>query len=235
LSEYLIRKLGGAIPLTAEDEETLARLGRLKVRNFSPRSNIVAEGDEAKAFYLIQQGWAYAYNSLEDGRRPITAFYLPGDICHVSGPALGRMDHSIGTITATAVSELSQRAYEELVASNRTIANVIWREFLVGFSVQREWTVNIAQRSALARVAHLICELYLRLGNVGLTDGDSCEFPLTQTDLADALGLTAIHVNRMLQQLRSLDLVVFKERQLTVRDIAALQRIATFSPSYLHL
>ena len=109
------------------------------------------------------------------------------------------------------------------------------REFLVAFAVQREWTVNVAQRSALARVAHLVCELFLRMKRVGLTRGDSCEFPLTQTDVGDALGLTAIHVNRMFQQLRSLDLVAFKERQLTIRDIAALQRIASFNANYLHL
>jgi CRP-like cAMP-binding protein len=235
LSKHLIRRLTGPAELSPNDQEDLDRLGQQRVRYFLQRTSIIEEDERSESFYLIHEGWACGYKALEDGRRQIIAFYLPGDICHLNGFVLGRMDYSIGTITAATISEITQRTYDDLVERKSSIATAICREFLVGFAVQREWTFNIAQRDALARVAHLICELFLRLKRVGLTNGDSCEFPLTQIDLGEALGLTAIHVNRMLQQLRANNLVVFKERQLTIPDIKALQRVAAFNDNYLHL
>jgi CRP-like cAMP-binding protein len=235
LSKHLIRRLSGSAQPTPQDQEALDRLGQQRVRNFFQRTNIIEEDEKSEGFYLIHEGWACGYKALGDGRRQILAFYLPGDICHLNGFVLGRMDYSIGTITPTTISEVTQRAYVDLVESKSSIATAICREFLVGFAIQREWTFNIARRSALARVAHLICELFLRLKRVGLIHGDSCEFPLTQIDLGEALGLTAIHVNRMLQQLRARNLVVFKERQLSIPDIGALQSVAEFNDNYLHL
>jgi CRP-like cAMP-binding protein len=145
------------------------------------------------------------------------------------------MDHSIGTITRVVISEFTQEVLDDLLARAPGLGRALRWDSLVNSAIQREWTVNIAQRNALERLAHLICELFLRLERVGLTDGYSCEFPLTQVDIADALGLTGIHVNRMLQQLRSLKLLTLKDRTLSIADMEALRRLGGFNPNYLYL
>jgi CRP-like cAMP-binding protein len=111
---------------------------------------------------------------------------------------------------------------------------LFWDE-LVTVAIQREWTLNVGQRTAYERIAHLLCELYLRLRTVGLTDGTSCHFPLTQVDLADATGLTAVHVNRTLQELRRDGLIELQSKTLTIPDLNALRQVALFNDNYLHL
>lgn len=111
----------------------------------------------------------------------------------------------------------------------------LWWDTLVSVAIQREWTVNLGQRTAIERLGHLFCELFVRLRGIGLTDGDSCPLPLTQVELADAMGLSNVHINRTLQELRRAGLVVFKGKRLTIPDLAALQKVSLFNPNYLHL
>jgi len=235
LSQNLVRKLRGFTRLSEHDELVLVQTGARRVRKFAAHTTIIEEDQQPNAFYLVREGWVHGYKMLADGRRQITAFFLPGDICHFNQFVLKHMDHSIGSITPVVISEFTQESLKGLTARAPILVQALWWESLVHSSIQREWTVNIAQRGALERLAHLICELFLRLENVGLTNGDSCEFPLKQVDIADALGLTGIHVNRMLQQLRSLNLLILKDRSLSIPDIGALQQLADFNPNYLHL
>jgi CRP-like cAMP-binding protein len=106
---------------------------------------------------------------------------------------------------------------------------------LVNAAVQREWTVNLGQRSAIERVAHLICELFVRLRNVGLTEQNTCEWPITQIELADSTGMTSVHASRTVQELRNLGLVSLRDHHLTIPDLKSLMRLALFNPNYLHL
>lgn len=115
------------------------------------------------------------------------------------------------------------------------IARALWRQMLAGFSVQCEWTLNNGQRTALERIGHLFCELYHRLRGVGLTEGTGYAFPLTQNDLAEATGLTPVHVNRTLQEMRGAGLILLKDRTLYIPDLDALEDAVLFSPDYLHL
>ena len=235
LNRHLIKKLSWFGTLSTHDKDMLAQLIARRTRSLASGVNIIEEGEQPTAFYLLQEGWSYGYKVLENGRRQIIAFLLPGDVCYLNLFLLKRMDHSIRTITPVVISEVTRREFDGLVANSSSVGQALSREALSSAAIQREWTVNIAQRPALKRVAHLICELFIRLENVGLTNGRSCEFPLTQMDLGDALGLTGIHVNRVLQRLRSLNLLALKGRVLTIPDIQALRQLAGFNSSYLQL
>jgi CRP-like cAMP-binding protein len=148
---------------------------------------------------------------------------------------LREMDHSIGTITATTVAELSRATIEAITLGHPRITQGLWWETLVNNGIQREWTVNIGQRTALERIAHLLCELFIRLKTVGLTNGKSFEAPVTQTDLADATGLSTVHINRTLRELREGRLVEWKGKIVTIPDLDALAHVGLFNPNYLHL
>jgi CRP-like cAMP-binding protein len=232
---YILNKLNSFIQVSEQERITLARIAAQRVRNIAAHTVVIEEDQKPDAFYLIQQGWACGYKLQSNGRRQIVCIFLPGDVCHLNMFMQSSMDHSIGTITPVVLSEINQRAMEDMTSSSPRLMQALQRDSLVNDAIQREWTVNIAQRGALERVAHLICELFLRLQRAGLTNGENCEFPLTQTDIADSLGLTGIHVNRMLQQMRSLQLIVLRERTLTVLNLAALERAAMFNRNYLQL
>jgi CRP-like cAMP-binding protein len=145
------------------------------------------------------------------------------------------MDHSIQTMTPVIYAEIKRARFESMVAAHRSLAEAFWCETLVNSAIQREWAINLGRRTALERVAHLFCEIFERLRPVGMVDGNSCLMPVTQMDLADATGLSVVHLNRTVQELRASGLIVLRERTLTVNDLDALKDAALFSPSYLQL
>jgi CRP-like cAMP-binding protein len=130
-------------------------------------------------------------------------------------------------------SEIERDRFEALIAGDPMLAQALWCEQLVNSAIQREWAVNIGRRMALERVAHLLCEIVERLRTVGLLNGDSCGFPVTQMDLADATGLSVVHLNRTLQELRAAGLIVLRERILTISDLDALKNAGLFNSLYL--
>ncbi|VIO65147.1 Nitrogen fixation regulation protein FixK [Bradyrhizobium ivorense] len=199
-----------------------------------PDEDIASEGDPVESIRIILSGWLCRYKTLEDGRRQIVNFVLPGDTCDACVYLLTMMDHSIGALTPVVYADIKRAAFEKLLASDRSIAEAFWCETMVSSTIQREWTVNIGRRVALERVAHLLCELHDRLYPVGMVDDGSCSFPVTQMDLADATGLSAVHVNRTLQELRGSGLITLRDRLLTIHDLKALQDTAMFTPHYLH-
>ena len=231
----LIRKLEHFTRLSVADKEMLTRVAAQRVRRFAANEDIIHEGEKPEFINLITEGWACRYKTLEDGRRQIVAFFLPGDLCDLNVFILKEMDHSIGAITAVVLSEIGRAAFDELMLAHPRITQALWWESLVAAAIQREWTVNLGQRDAIERVAHLLCELFIRMRVAGLVEGNSCAFPLTQTQLGETVGLSTVHVNRTLQELRGAGLVVLKDRRLTIPDLRALQSIALFNPNYLHL
>jgi CRP-like cAMP-binding protein len=145
------------------------------------------------------------------------------------------MDHSIGTITSVTVADLSREFFDEISSGFPRIATAFWWESLVNAAIQREWTMSLGQRTAAERMSHLLCEIFLRLRLAGLTREDSCDFPLTQSDLADATGLSKVHVNRTLQELRSAELIVLKGKSLTIPNLERLMNEGLFNANYLHM
>jgi CRP-like cAMP-binding protein len=231
----LIRKLEQFAHLSAEDRSAMDRAAAAQVRKFAPGEDIFAEGEEPREVNLILSGWGCRYKQLEDGRRQIIAFVLPGDLCDLNIFILRSMDHSVGALTGLTVAQLSREVFEDMTIGHPRVTQALWWDALVDIAIQREWTVNIGQRNALERVGHLLCELFVRLRSTGLANGDSCEFPITQADLAAATGLSVVHVNRTLQELRHGGLIVLRGKHLTIPDLAGLMRISLFNPNYLHL
>lgn len=230
----LIRRLGNYARLTPEDEAALQQMLALPIRLAHARRDIIAEGAVPRAVFLIVSGWACQFKTLEDGRRQIVGFLLPGDSCDLNNLVLRRMDHSIGALTDVRYMEIPGEAVQRLTRDHPRIGKALWWQMLVQLSVQREWTTNLGQRNAVERLGSLLCELALRLRDVGLANGDCYDLPLTQTDLADATGLTSVHINRTLQQLRASGLISLSGRVLRIPDFVALQDTSLFTPDYLH-
>jgi CRP-like cAMP-binding protein len=230
----LTRRLEEYTALTDADCRELAQLSGRSTLTIGPRGDLIREGDAPRSVYLILDGWACQYRTLPDGRRQIVDFAIPGDLCDLNLFILDRMDHSIGALTRLRVAEIGRDILHGVITTFPNITTALWWQELVSKSIHREWIVNVGQRTAFERIAHLFCEMFLRLESVGLTDGFCCDFPPTQADLADATGLTAVHVNRTIQELRRRDLVILDRQRLTIPDMGALQAAALFNAGYLH-
>lgn len=233
MTNALVRKLESVVPLPAGDRRALELLCS-RSRRLEAGKYILHEGDRPEDVHLILEGWAARHVVLEDGSRQITAFLLPGDLCDQHVTILGEMDHGIVTLTPTLVASLPNGELDELARERPDLARALWWSTLVDEAVLRAWITNIGRRPAYQRLAHLICELHVRLQVVGLADRDTFQFPLTQQDLADALGLTPVHINRVLRRLRTERLIVLERRRLTVADVERLRELAGFTLVYLH-
>ncbi len=187
------------------------------------------------AVHVLLDGQAYRYRLLEDGRRQIVAILVPGDICDLEAVMRGRADYGVATMTNCVLGELPVNTIADFTTIDPELAQALWRGLLRDQAIAREWLVNVGCRTALERVAHLICELRLRLEAVGLTKGDAFKMQMTQAEIADLLGLSTVHINRTLKQLRKLGLVDYSKSIISVLDVPALERVAGFNPTYLRM
>jgi CRP-like cAMP-binding protein len=231
----LALRLQAYTKLSQDDMAAIDRLARKGVREVGARRDLLREGETPRSVFIVLEGWACRYKTLPDGRRQIVSLFIAGDLCDLNIYILKEMDHSIGAITNLKVAEISREDFERLMLEHPRITQALFWNELVTVAVQREWTLNVGQRTAYERIAHLLCEIFMRLRSVGLTKDDSCHFPLTQVDIADATGLTAVHVNRTLQELRREGLVELHGRTLTIPDFQGLRNAAMFNDNYLHL
>lgn len=231
----LVTKLEQFARLSDEDQRALHTLTSQPVRRYQPDTDIVCEGDAPQTVRLVLSGWAYRYKQLPDGRRQVVALLLPGDLCDHNVFVLSEVDHSIGALNDVTLVEIPPAAFEAMMTAHPHVTRALGWASLVNAAMQREWVLNLGRRVAVERLTHLFCEVFYRLRAIGLTQGDSCEMPLTQTDLADVIGMTPVHVNRVLQTLRRQKLVELRGRRLTIPDLEGLERAALFTPSYLHL
>jgi CRP-like cAMP-binding protein len=230
----LLRKLEGLIPLSEAERRALEGLAaHARTRSFRPREDIVPEGDRPTECSLILDGFACRYKLLADGKRQIMSFQLAGDITDLHAFLLGELDHGIGALTPCKVAMLPHDTLQEVAQEHPRIAQALWRDTLIDGAVFREWMIGIGRRSARGRIAHLLCEVLTRLKAVGLAEELSCELPITQSDLGDALGLSVVHVNRVLQELRGEGLITLRGKLLVVNDWTGLEAAGQFDPSYL--
>jgi len=232
--ERLIRKLESIADLTAEEKDAVRALP-LSVKDVPADYEIVVEGARPSQCCLVLDGFACSYKMLPTGARQIMAFWIAGDVPDLQSLLLKTMDHSIGSIVASRLAFIPHSAIAEAARRYPGLATAFWRETLIDGAVFREWLVNVGRRNAYARLAHLICELYLRLRVVGLADENGFDMPVTQMELGDAMGLSTVHVNRSLQELRRDGLIVSKGRYVGIPDWEALKRAGEFDPTYLHL
>lgn len=230
----LVRKLESIVQLT-EEQGAAVRALPLMERDLQAGQDIVTEGDRPSHACLLLEGWTFRYKLLGEGRRQIFSFHIPGDTPDLLSLHLKVMDHSLATLTDCRLGFIQHRSLHELFERHPSLTGVFWRDTLIDASVFREWMVGMGRRRAPARIAHLLCELFLRLESVGMRDGNSVPIRLTQETIGDALGLSSIHVNRALMALRKMRLFTFDGRTLTIHNWKALAKVAEFEPAYLHL
>ncbi|MBN8843169.1 MAG: Crp/Fnr family transcriptional regulator [Sphingomonadales bacterium] len=212
-------------------EASLAR----NAREYSKGVDLVREGDRPAALRIVLSGWAQKYKQLPDGRRQILAVVLPGQLCDLDLFTVARADHSIAAVRRLSIAEINRAEAQRLFDLCPNLAPALSLAEIVGASVQREWTINVGQRNALERVAQLMCEIYVRQHGVPLVGGGACDFLLTQGQMAEATGLTQVHVNRIVQQLRLRCAVQLQNLRLEIPDFAQLAALASFNANYLHL
>ncbi|MET0168933.1 MAG: Crp/Fnr family transcriptional regulator [Aliihoeflea sp.] len=232
-TNLLIRKLESFHELSKEDRDLLD-LHTRPVKEIPAKRDIVQEGDRPTDVTLILSGFACRYKMIKGGRRQIMAYLVPGDFCDFHIFIFNEMDHSISTLSRCQVVSLSRNDILKL-SERPAIARAFWWSALVEAAVLREWLVSIGQRTADERIAHLLCEILVRLRAVGLVKENRYTLPITQTDLADTVGMTVVHANRMLMSLRAAGLIELDGKELTVTDVDGLMRLSGFKANYLHL
>ena len=184
--------------------------------------------------FVMLEGWAFRYKVLPNGGRQIMAFLMPGDACDLNVGLLAEMDHSIQTQTQARVVKVERQTMDALMTDHPGVARAMYMAQLVDEGTLRAWIVSLGRRSSPERAAHLLLELYVRGVRSGIAREDTMELPLSQVVLADALGMTPVHVNRVLQELRRSGAVELQRRVLRILDPVALTRISGFDASYLH-
>ncbi|TXM93505.1 Crp/Fnr family transcriptional regulator [Methylobacterium sp. WL116] len=233
-ASWLIRKLKSTAQISARDRADIENLS-FTVRTFGGRTSIVHEGDVPKQCCLVMDGWAYRCRSLANGQRQIFAFYVPGDIPDIESLHLHVMDQGLVAIAQTTVAFVAHSDMRALIERNTSLAMALWRDTLIDATRCRERVISLGRRQAVGRMAHLFCEMYIRLRTVGVADDFRYVLPLTQAELADALGLSSVHANRSLQELRKLGFVTLHRRELIIQDWDGLETVAEFDPAYLHI
>ena len=201
-------------------------------RAIKARRDLVREGDESGRMLVMLDGWAFRYKVLPRGTRQVMAILMPGDVCDLNGSGLAEMDHGIQTITDAVVATIPSSTVSELM-SQPGIARALYVALLDDQATLRAWIVSMGRRTSIERAASLLLELYLRALRLGVGTDGVVELPLSQVVLADALGMTAVHVNRVLQELRRADAVELERRVLRISNPAALTQIAGFDENYL--
>jgi CRP-like cAMP-binding protein len=234
MSLRLIRKLENYVRLSDAEKRALLQ-AEVIVKDVDPRFDIARQGQPVVGATLLLEGFGCRYKLLPDGRRQILAYLVPGDMCDPRVFLLDKMDHSIGTISRAKIAIWPRKSLMGVTALYPRITRAFWWGALVNEAIAREWLVSLGQRRAIERLSHLLCELYFRLRAVDLVHANGFDFPVTQTELGDTIGLSAVHVNRTLQDMRREGLVRLANRRVSVLDIKALCNVAMFNPDYLHL
>lgn len=230
----LTRKLEVFAVLSDRDRRAVERLSA-NARDYRAGEDLVQEGEPPDCVFLLAQGWACRYKLLADGQRQILSYMLPGDTGDVFNFVIRLMDHSIAALGPCKAVSIPQDEMRDIIARHPALARAFYWAALVDGATNREWLLNVGQRDGMGRAAHLFSELLLRMKSIGLVAGDCFSLPLTQTDLADTMGLTPVYVNRTLQRMRSEGLITLKHRALTIHDPARLVELSAFTPGYLHL
>jgi CRP-like cAMP-binding protein len=233
MANRFIEKMSGLADLTASDVAAL-EAATAKPQRYAARKDLIREGDPTGPMFVVLEGWLCRYKILPNGGRQIMAFLMPGDACDLHIKLLAEMDHGIQAITPAHVATVTRDAMQTMMDDHPNIARAMYTAQLIDEGIMRAWIVSMGRRTSAERVAHLICELYLRARSIGLADGEEFALPLSQLVLADALGMTSVHINRVLKTLRLSGAMALSRGSVTIMDPAKLVNIAGFDENYLH-
>ncbi len=221
-------RLSSLAPLSAAEIAAINRL-TARSRSFKARADLVRSEDDPSAVLAVLSGFACCYRQHGNGKRQNLAYLLPGDLLDLSrlGP------EGVGALSACRVAFVPREAFQDMLAQHAQVAEAVRLADRVREAISREWLLNLGSRSAVERIAHLFCELLARLQAVDLATAESCAFPISQSELSATVGLSPVHVNRTLQELRRASLIELKGRMLQIKDRARLQALGGFAPGYL--
>jgi CRP-like cAMP-binding protein len=221
--------------IVTRDEEDRLRSILQRERRFSVGEDLVSEGTRPGYSTLLIDGFAARYKHMEDGSRQITALNLSGDFVDLHAFPLKTMDHGIVAMSPCHVAFVDHFDLVRITEVAPHLTRLLWLDTLIDGAIHREWIVAMGRRTKKAHLAHLICELFLRLQVVERTDGNSFHFPLSQAEMADVLGLSIVHFNKTLQALRKEGLFTWENRTIAILDWQRLNEVAEFDPTYLNL
>ena len=230
----LIRKLSHFAPLSLSDRQVLDEL-IFTHEAFAADTDIISEGMTPRAVFCILEGLAIRYRTLGDGGRQILTFLIPGDLCDMHVFLAKTMDHSIGTITPVRIASMPRERMMDVFTRRPRISAALWWSSMQEEAMLRERIVSLGRRDARGRIAYLLCELLWRHAAVGISTEKTFPLPLTQTELGDTLGLTPVHVNRILKEFRAYGLIAMEQRTITLLDMPGLRKMADFTEDYLQL
>jgi len=232
--ERLLQKLRKRDEVSDEEEKILREIIE-PPRSVAPRQYLIREGEPLTRSTLLIEGIMGRYKDMRDGQRQIMELHVAGDFADLHGFTLKRLDHDVMTMTECRVSSAPHDALNYITEHYPRLTRLLWFTTNVDAAIHRVWTASLGRRDAIARLAHLVCELQQRLQLVGLASASEYGLPLTQADLAECLGLTPVHVNRVLKELRERELMTFRSGRVTIYDLPKLKRLAEFSSDYLYL
>jgi CRP-like cAMP-binding protein len=229
----LVRRWSKYAALTPDDRAALLTLP-FTIKTYGKEAYLVREGQQVSECALLLSGFAYRQKLLHNGSRQIISIHIPTEFVDLQNSLLGTADHSVQSLGQSQAAIIPRQALMEIHEASRAIRLAMWTETLIDSSIFREWVVNVGRRDSKTRIAHLLCELAIRLERIGASNQGAFEFPLTQEQLADATGLTPVHTNRTLQSLRRDGLIQLTARSLKILDWEALREVADFDDLYLH-
>ncbi len=231
MPNHFVQKLKNLAELNSADTNAIIALTS-HPRDYASKQDMIREGDRPGPVFVILKGWACRYKILPSGSRQIMAFLLPRDACDLHVGILAEMDHNLQALTACEVALIPGDRMEALLEDHPAVARAMYKSQLIDEGILRAWIVSMGRRSSVERVAHLMCELYLR--SFSINSINEIAFPISQIVLADALGMTPVHVNRILRELRLAGAMSIHRGHLTVTDPLKLVQIAGFDENYLH-
>lgn len=229
----LVRRLRKYSGVTDDDVDEILALP-ITVRQFAAEQTVVGDGDVATECCLIAEGFCIRSKTISDGKRQILSLHIPGEIPDLMSLFLHVMDHDLVALTTSTLAFIGHETLRRLHHRRPKVAEIFWRDTLIDAAMFREWIVNVGQRSAPARLAHVMAELRARLDVIGRVDGNSFDMPLTQEQLGEALGITAVHVNRVIKQLREEGIIEFQRGHAIVLNETKFLELADFDGRYLH-
>ena len=229
----LIRRLRVSSEISEEDIKEIDALP-IAVKSYPAEWPVVRDGDRATDCCLIVEGFCIRSKTISDGKRQILSIHIPGEIPDLMSLFLHVMDHDLVTLTPSTLGFISHQTLQKLHRRRPNVAEVFWRDTLIDAAMFREWIVNVGQRSAPARLAHVMAELRERLRIIGRVDGRNFDMPLNQEQIGEALGITAVHANRVIRQLREDGIVDLSRGRVIVLDEIRFLDLADFDSRYLH-
>ena len=230
----MLRKIEQRADLSDDDRAALLGLP-YRLQTVERTMYFVREGERAERSGLIVSGFAFRQKITANGARQILSVHVPGDFVDLEGAFLNFADHNVQALTRCELAIVARADLRELMRAHPRVGMALWVDTLIDSSIFREWITNVGRRDARARIAHLLCEFARRLEVAGLAEEYRYELPMTQEQLGDAMGLTPVHVNRVLKMLEADGLITRNKRNIVFPSWERMRDVGDFNPRYLHL